>query len=285
MSKPTSPPDPRVHAWRPDLAHSSLRGQVEAERFVDGVPCRIRTGFTALTEQPGFESRQASQLLFGEVFTVLEERDGWAWGQGATDSYVGWLQVEALDMDVPAPTHRVAALRSYLFSEPDLKSPPLDLLSFEGRVTVEAERDGWCGIVGGGWIYRRHLLPVATRTADPAVAALRFAGTPYLWGGRTSLGLDCSALIQLSLAAAGSPCPRDSDQQAAAVGTLVSSDGVGFLWRRNDLVFFPGHVGIMENETHLIHANAFHMAVVSEPLADVLKRAGTKGISAVRRLG
>lgn len=128
--------DPRVNAWRPDLAAASLRGRVEAERFVDGVPCQVRAGFAPLNEQPSFDSRQASQLLFGEVFTVFEERDGWAWGQNATDGYVGWTRLEGLEMEVVAPTHTVTALRTYLFPAPDLKTPPLDMLSLGSAVTV-----------------------------------------------------------------------------------------------------------------------------------------------------
>lgn len=276
--------DPRLNAFRPDIAAASLRGVVEADRFVEGVACQVRTGFASLAEQPSFESRQASQLLFGEVFTVFEERDGWAWGQNGTDRYVGWTRLEGLEMGVSAPTHTVMALRTYLFPAPDLKTPPLDMLSIGSKVTVTGVDGNWSAVEGGGFIYARHLAAPDAPPADPVDTALRFLGAPYLWGGRTSLGLDCSALVQLSLSAAGIPCPRDSDQQAAAVGTLVSGNGEGHAFRRGDIVFFPGHVGIMADATDLIHANAFHMCVTREPLAAVCARAGDKGINAVRRL-
>lgn len=276
--------DPRINPYRSDLAAAALKGVVQADRYVEGVPCQVRAGFATLAEQPAFEARQASQLLFGEVFTVFEERDGWAWGQNGTDGYVGWTRIEGLEMDVSDPTHRVAALRTYLFPAPDLKTPPLDMLSLGSYVTVEAEEGNWSAVAGGGYVFTKHLQGPGALPADPVATALRFMEAPYLWGGRTSLGLDCSALVQLALAAADVPCPRDSDQQASSVGTLVSPDGRGHAFQAGDLVFFPGHVGIMADGRDLIHANAFHMRVTCEPLAEVVARAGDKGISAVRRL-
>ena len=277
-------PDPRIHPYRPDLAAAHLRGQVSATRFVEGVPCQIRAGFAALNEGPSIEARQAGQLLFGEVFTVYEEQDGWAWGQNGTDGYVGWLRLEMLDSDIYPATHRVTALRTYLFPEPDLKTPPVDLLSFGAQILAIEEKGDWIEAATGGWLYRKHLATAEAPWLDPVETALRFAGTPYLWGGRTSLGLDCSALVQLALAGAGFPCPRDSDQQAAGIGELVSDTGEGHAFQRGDLVFFPGHVGIMADARDLVHANAFHMQVVREPLAEVIARAGNKGINAVRRI-
>lgn len=277
-------PDPRVHPYREDLAASYLRGRVDADRFIDGVPCQIRSGFAAVKEEPSFEARQSTELLFGEAFTVLDERDGWAWGQNGTDGYVGWLRVEALDADMTVPTHKVSALRTFVQPEPDLKLPFVDVLSMGARVVVTGEKGDWRQVDGGGWVHVRHLAPVAEDAPDFVAVAERFVGTPYLWGGRTSIGIDCSGLVQVALLAAGVHCPRDSDQQAAAIGDLVSTDGSGVEYRRGDLVFLPGHVGIMTDATTLLHANAFHMQVVSEPLADVVARAGDRGINAVKRL-
>lgn len=277
-------PDPRVHPYREDLAASYLRGRVDADRFIDGVPCQIRSGFAAVKEEPSFEARQSTELLFGEAFTVLDERDGWAWGQNGTDGYVGWLRVEALDADMTVPTHKVSALRTFVQPEPDLKLPFVDVLSMGARVVVTGEKGDWRQVDGGGWVHVRHLAPVAEDAPDFVAVAERFVGTPYLWGGRTSIGIDCSGLVQVALLAAGVHCPRDSDQQAAAIGDLVSTDGSGVEYRRGDLVFLPGHVGIMTDARTLLHANAFHMQVVSEPLADVVARAGDRGINAVKRL-
>lgn len=276
--------DKRVHPYRDDLAASYLRGKVTAARFIDGVPCQIGAGFAALKEEPGYEARQASELLHGEAFTVLEEHDGWAWGQNGTDGYVGWLRVEALDADPVPPTHRVTALRTLLYPGPDLKLPFVDILPMGSLVAVAGEEGDWRQLAGGGWLHIRHIAPIAEKAADPVAVAERFVGTPYLWGGRTSIGIDCSGLVQVALLVAGIVCPRDSDQQQAALGTLISSDGAGIAFQRGDLVFFPGHVGIMVDGERLLHANAFHMEVVAEPLADVIARAGTKGISAVKRL-
>ncbi len=284
MTSSPEKPDPRVHPYRDDLAASYLRGRVAAARFIDGVPCQIRSGFAAVKEEPSFEARQSTELLFGETFTVLDERDGWAWGQNGTDGYVGWLRVEALDADITVPTHKVSALRSFLQPEPDLKQPFVDLLSFGAHVVVTGEEGDWRQIDGGGWLHKLHLAPVAEMAADFVAVAERFVGTPYLWGGRTSIGIDCSGLVQLALLAAGHHCPRDSDQQAASLGDLISSDGQGVAFQRGDLVFFPGHVGIMASPDSLLHATASHMQVVREPLADVLARAGTRGVNAVRRL-
>ncbi|TWB41763.1 C40 family peptidase [Nitrospirillum pindoramense] len=277
--------DPRVNPYRSDLASAHLYGKVTADRYVDGVPCQVRAGYVSLKEEPTFTARQSSQLLFGEVFTVFEEKDGWVWGQNATDGYVGYLQLEALDDELAEPTHKLTALRSFFHPEPDLKTPPLDMISLGAPLCVVEEADGFAGVAGGGWVPLVHVAEIGAVTADPVETALRLLGTPYLWGGRTSVGIDCSGLIQLALDAAGLPCPRDSDQQQVALGTLVSADGVGHAYQRGDLVFFPGHVGIMADETHLVHANAHHMATVREPLADVLARAAAgKGVTAVKRL-
>lgn len=282
--------DPRVNPYRPDLAAAFLYGKVTAERYVDGVPCQVRAGYASLRAAAGYGAAQTSQLLFGEVFTVMEENDGWVWGQNATDGYVGYLQLEALDAEIVAPTHRVAALRSFLYAEPDLKSPTLDMVSLNALVTVDgvtvdgAVENGFIAIAGGAYIYAAHLAEIAAPGPGLVATALSFLGTPYLWGGRTSVGIDCSGLVQMALQAEGLACPRDSDQQQAAVGTLVSADGAGHAYAAGDLVFFPGHVGIMADADTLIHANAHHMSTVREPLADVLARAGAAGITAVKRL-
>ena len=290
MSKPDDKtgekPDPRVHPYRPDLAAAYLRGRVKADRFIDGVECQVRTGFASMVESPVFEARQSSQLLFGERFTVYDDRDGWVWGQNETDGYVGWIRLETLSDEVTEPTHVVKALRTFLFSDADLKSPTVDVLSMGASVTVLREKGRWAEIAGGGWVFTGHLLGDDGLLPDMAETALAFLGSPYLWGGRTSIGLDCSGLVQIAAAMAGYECPRDSDQQRAELGETISPDGAGHAYRRGDIVFFPGHVGIMRDGDTLIHANAHHMAVVAEPLADVVARAGAKGgITAVNRVG
>jgi NlpC/P60 family/Bacterial dipeptidyl-peptidase Sh3 domain len=270
--------DPRVNPYRPDLAAAALRGKVEADRFVDGVACQVRCGFASMKEKPDFAARQASEVLFGERFTVFEEKDGWAWGQNATDGYVGWVRLENLDDDLIESTHRIIALRSFLYPEPDVKYPFMDLLPMGCEVRIVNLHQGWAEIAGGGWLYAAHLAPLAQNADDAATIAQLYMGTPYLWGGRTSVGLDCSGLMQSALGMTGVACPRDSDQQAASLALglhlpLDEGGGAPPALQRGDLVFFKGHVGMMLDEGTFIHANAFHMAVVAEPLNRVIERA------------
>jgi cell wall-associated NlpC family hydrolase len=272
-------PDPRTNAYRPDLAAAHLEGVVVAERFIEGVPCQLRTGFATVKAQPDFEAPQTTQALFGETVTVYEEHDGWVWGQIETDGYVGYLRLDTLWGETPEPTHRVSAIRTFLFPEPDLKSPTLDVLSLTSRVAVAGETNGFAELEQGGWVFTKHLAGLAEVVPDYVATAGRLIGVPYLWGGKTSMGLDCSGLVQIALDAAGLSVPRDSDQQAKAIGEAVADFGD---LRRGDIVFFPGHVGIMTGPERLLHANAFHMMVTEEPLADVVARGAQ--VTGVRRI-
>jgi cell wall-associated NlpC family hydrolase len=272
-------PDPRTNAYRPDLAAAHLEGVVVAERFIEGVPCQLRTGFATVKAKPDFEARQTTQALFGETVTVYEEHDGWVWGKIETDGYVGYLRLDTLWGETPEPTHRVSAIRTFLFPEPDLKSPTLDVLSLTSRVAVVGETNGFAELEQGGWVFMKHLAGLADVAPDHVATAGRLIGVPYLWGGKTSMGLDCSGLVQIALNAAGLSVPRDSDQQAKAIGEAVADFGD---LRRGDIVFFPGHVGIMTGPERLLHANAFHMMVTEEPLAEVVARGAQ--ITGVRRL-
>jgi cell wall-associated NlpC family hydrolase len=272
-------PDPRINPYRTDLAAAHLEGLVQAERFVEGVPCQLRTGFATVKAQPDFEARQTTQALFGETITVYEEHDGWVWGQIETDGYVGYLRLDTLWGETPAPTHRVSAIRTFLFPEPDLKSPTLDVLSLTSRVVVTGETNGFAELEQGGWVFMKHLAGLDDVAPDHVATARKLTSVPYLWGGKTSMGLDCSGLVQIALDAAGLPVPRDSDQQAQSIGEAVA--GTGDL-RRGDIVFFHGHVGIMTGPDLLLHANAFHMMVTEEPLTEVVARGAQ--VTGVRRL-
>jgi cell wall-associated NlpC family hydrolase len=232
------------------------------------------------------QARLETELLLGEGFTVYDEGGGWAWGQAAGDGYVGWVPSAGLSAEIEIPSHLVAVPASHLFSEPDLKSPPTARLSLECRVRIVAEDGGFAECAGGGWLFAKHLAPVAATAPNYIETALGFLGVPYLWGGRTSLGLDCSALIQLALLRAGIQAPRDSDRQALAIGeAIAASDPLDDL-RAGDLVFFPGHAGIVMEGWRFLHANAFDMMVSVQSLSEVLDRANAGGqeISAIRRL-
>lgn len=277
----------RLTAARADLADERLRGQVEAARYVAGTAMRVAAPSAPLRREPRDDAALDSEALMGEAVTVFEEAQGWAWGQLALDGYVGYLPAAALGPAAPAATHRVVALRSFLYPAPDMKRPPLGFLSFGAGLTPLGQEGDFVAVPGGGFLFARHLAPAEVAEPDYVAVAERFLGTPYLWGGKTSLGLDCSALVQIALAAAGIAAPRDSDLQQAALGTerLPAPDRSGLV--RSDLVFWAGHVGIMRDPTTLLHANGHHMAVVSEPLAIAEARIGEGGhgpILAAKRL-
>lgn len=232
-----------------------------------------------LKGRPDASAEALTELLFGEEVAVSFRRSDWAEVESRVDGYKGFLPAAALGDVVAAPTHRVMALRSYCYPEPNLKKPPVACLSFLSRVAPRAERQGFAELATGGWVYAAHLAPLDVNEPDYAATALRFLEVPYLWGGRTSAGLDCSALVQLSLAAAGIAAPRDSAPQRAALGQRILGDAPP---RARDLVFWPGHVGIMADNENVVHANAHHMAVVLEPLVQTSARVGAQ--PEVRRL-
>lgn len=274
--------DPRLTAARPDLAAVSLKGKVESERFVAGEARVVIETTAPVRRSPRHDAPLDTEALYGERVTVFDvDGEGWTWGQLDSDGYVGYLPANALAAPGDAPTHRVIAPRTFLYAQPDIKTPPLEPLSFGSLVAVKREADGFM-LTGRGAIFTKHLAPLSAREPDIVSTAQKFLGTPYLWGGKTSLGLDCSALVQLSLNAAGITCPRDSDMQERAIGAPVPLEQA----RCGDLVFWKGHVGIVSDADSLIHANAFHMAVAIEPLAVAIDRIAALGtrVSSVKRL-
>ncbi len=278
--------DPRINPYRADLAAARLRGQVSAARFVSGTQKAVLKGSTPLRRTPEINAALDTELLFGELVTVYEERAGWAWLQSETDDYVGYTESVALG-DPPGPaTHSLAVLRSYVFPEPDLKIPPLDLLSMGASVVVVGEDGAYSQMASGGWVYSRHLAKLDDVEADHVEIALRFMGTPYLWGGKTSIGLDCSGLIQVALARCGQAVPRDTDMQEAAIGAAITYTGDNAELQRGDLVFWPGHAGIWIDANRFVHANATDMMVAVAPLSHVaayIEDATGDRISSVRR--
>jgi hypothetical protein len=278
--------DPRLHAFRPDLADIRLKGKVQSARFVEGAVRRAVASNAPLKRTPRADATLESEILRGELFAVFEDAaEGWSWGQLETDGYVGFVPTDALGATAPEPTHRIVALRTFIYPGPDMKLPAEGVLSFASLIALD-EETGTRGtryrrIAGGeGWIVSATAEQVDAPPANDFVAvAERFLNTAYLWGGRTSLGLDCSSLVQLSLAAAGISAPRDTDLQEKALGASVEG-GVSAPLHRGDLVFWlghwAGHVGIMIDGEYLLHANGHHMATVIEPLAEVVARIGGK---------
>ena len=268
--------DPRVNAYRADLADVGLRAFVKAERFVEPLPHQCVKGVVPLWGEPSTTARRVSEIRYGEFLDVFETRaDGFAWVQNRNDRYVGYIQTtdSVLSEAIASLATRVTALQTFVYEEPDLKSRVLDRLTLGSYVSVTREDGAFLGLANGGYVFRRHVARTEdARMSDYVFTAGRMLGVPYLWGGRTPLGIDCSALVQLALDMAEIEAPRDSDQQREAFGQSLPMPWCDVAWRRGDLVFFPGHVGIMTGPDHLIHANATAMQVAVEPLADVVAR-------------
>jgi cell wall-associated NlpC family hydrolase len=257
---------PRVTLARPDLAAASLEGVVAAARYQAPRRMSASAAVAPIWRASDPVSERMDELIYGETFDALEEVGDFVWGQARRDGYVGFVRSSDLGPAAVPATHRIAALRSYAFAEPSIKTAAIGPFSLNALVRVVAEEGGFARDEGGGWFWRAHLAPVGLGfEVDWTEVAERFLGAPYLWGGRTSLGLDCSGLVQQALYACGRACPRDADQQAR-LGRSVTRDEL----RRGDLVCWRGHIGLMVDETRLLHANAHHMAVAIEPLADVV---------------
>jgi cell wall-associated NlpC family hydrolase len=278
-----APPDPRRNAYRDDLAAEPLRGRVAARRFVTGEPRQVVAPSLPLRREPRFDATLDTEALRGELVTVYDESEGWAWVQLSRDGYVGYVPGEGLTRAMVAPTHRISALRTYVYPEPDGKTPPLALLSLNAGIAASRKEGKFLALESGGFVFAGHAAPVGMPEPDFVVVAEAFVGTPYLWGGRTSIGTDCSGLVQLALEAAGHASPRDADMQAQELGRVIDPRDA---LRRGDLVFWEGHVGIMTSAKDFLHANAFHMAVAAEPFAQAKRRIKAAGyeVSCVRRL-
>ncbi len=273
--------DPRVTPARGDLAAAFLRGRVEADRFVAGERFAIATEVTDFKRQPRPDAPLETQLLHGETLTVYDDEDGWGWAQADRDGYVGYVAMSALARVGPTPTHRVIANRTFVYPKADIKQPVLAALPLDGRVAVEGSADAFLKISGHGFVVASHLAPL-DRTADDYVAiAERLVGVPYLWGGKSSLGIDCSGLVSLACSLAGRAMPRDTDMQEREGDSLAVDERLDHLMR-GDLVFWPGHVGIVCDAGTLLHANAHHMMVEREPLLAARARIFSVGGAAIK---
>ncbi|MBT0957395.1 C40 family peptidase [Alphaproteobacteria bacterium KMM 3653] len=273
-------PDRRLNPSNGRVAPEALRGLVEADAFVTPVPRRVSIPVVDLCARPS--GPRDRQLLWGTLLHVLEERDGWAFVQNPADAYVGYVPMGALGPD-DLPNYQVSAPASHLYPAPDFKTKERASLSFGSQVRVIADT-GRFSETPQGFIPRTHLRPIASPFADPVTVAQLFFGTPYLWGGNSATGIDCSGLVQIACHACAIPCPADSDLQQAALGTALPDDTAP---ERGDLMFWKGHVAWVVDADTIIHANAHHMAVAYEPIRNARLRIEAQGdgpVTAHKRL-
>lgn len=278
--------DPRLTPARPEIAAKYLEGKVKAARFVEGETLEIAEGIAPVRRAPAPDAEQLTQALKGDHVTVYDRNsEGWAWGQLRSDGYVGWLPESMLAKPAAPPTHKITALWTFAFPGPSIKLPPACSLPMGARIAVTRD-DGMFAVTHEGYcVPRQHLGLLDSNEPDFVAVAERFVGVPYLWGGKSAFGIDCSGLVQVSLTAAGTGCPRDSDMQRDGLGRELSAAEANHL-QRGDLIFWKGHVAIVRDADTIVHANAHHMATVIENTKAALARIKAAGsdVVAIKRL-
>lgn len=271
--------DPRLHAVRDDLADITLRARFRAPCYAEGRRARVAVGLLPVLHAPQPDAALDTFFHYGEAVRVFEEADGYAWCQSARDSYVGYVDATALAMgEGPKPTHYIASLGAYRYAESDLRSPVVDFLPRHAAVTVaqaglECRGTDYVWLDGGGFLPERCVSAEPPRSPDLAAAAALYLGCPYLWAGRSFLGIDCSGLVQEAFRDLGIAVPRDTDMQREMIGVpiVVLRDTDVY---RNDLIYIPGHVMICAGKGNVIHASGAEMMVRHDNLADLMRRWG-----------
>jgi cell wall-associated NlpC family hydrolase len=268
--------DKRLHAYRDDLANQGLRGRVDSAHFVTGEVANIKSHFADILDEPHQKAGLQTQILYGHEVTVFERKNGWAWIQRHGDGYVGYIREDVLQSGSAEATHMVLAPRTFLYPDTDLKQPRVGYRSMGSKLTVvgSATNRGtdYCLLDTGEAIIANHLIALGDRKDDYVSVAETLLHTPYLWGGDTGFGIDCSGLVFLAQMLCGKTVLRDSDMQAATLGEEIPFDEKAL--KRGDLIFWKGHVGIMRDEETLLHANGHTMNVALEPLHEAVARIG-----------
>ncbi len=277
--------DPRRTAFREDLAAKHLEGRIRAAKYVVGETLQVSAPSAPLRHAPRFDAPMLTEALSGEQITVYEINNNWAWGQLHTDGYVGYMAADCLTRMMEPTTHRVANRATFVYPAPDIKAPPFMRLSFGAELIVFAQDGKFAELSRGGFVFGGHLVSRNEVVKDFVRVAERFIGAPYLWGGKTSNGVDCSGLVQIALQAAGMTCPRDSDMQEAELGEALPKLDLSAL-QRGDLIFWKGHVAIATSPDFLIHANAYHMETAVEPVRRAVERIAVEGgpVTSIRRV-
>ena len=278
--------DKRLNPYRADLAAAYLRGEVDADRFVESEDFQVGAPRAPLLRRAEDHAPMDTELLYGETFRVYETVGDWCWGQAAGDDYVGYVSANLLRPSKGAVTHRVVALRTFIYPEADIKSRPATPLSMNAKLVVTGASGKFVELADGGYVVSSHLSKIDTFASDYVAVAEEFLGVPYLWGGRDARGLDCSGLVQMSMERCGIACLRDTDLQEATLGEALHDPKDLSVLQRGDLIFWRGHVGIMVDGETLLHANATHMRTVKEPIVEAVRRIDKSDgpVTSIRRL-
>ncbi len=259
--------DQRICPIRKGLASADYYGLIKNCKFVKGSIYTVHSTYSPLY----FEKKQknlTSQLLFGEYFRVFDVNDGVAWGQSLRDNYVGYTSIQNLRKRKIISNYKVQSLRTFIYGGPSIKVDPLNYLSFNSLVNVTKKKRNFSFIPSVGWCISKDLSKINNIKFSLYDISLQYLQTPYLWGGRDSMGLDCSGLIQNLYQMIGINLPRDTDLQAAYFSKYVDESKI----KLGDLIFWRGHVAMVLDKKNIIHANAYHMKTQIEPLKSAKKR-------------